>query len=95
MGNSRDIKRFVETSDSLIKKLNQARQRLEQLTGEMDLELRGDLMEIETQHLEAEVTTTISRGETLYLMIHRQDTKQAEELQLMVGKLRDAWQDVK
>merc|ERR1719427_610763 len=95
MGHSRDIKQFMETAESIVGKLDQARQRLEQLTGEMDLELRGDLVEMETQQLEAEVATTISRGETLVLMIHRQDTKQAEQLQLKVGQLREAWQAVR
>jgi len=95
MGHSRDIKQFMETAVTIKGKLDLARQRLEQLTGEMDLELRGDLVEMETQQLEAEVATTISRGETLVLMIHRQDTKQAEELQKNVGQVREAWQAVR
>merc|ERR1719427_745897 len=33
MGHSRDIKQFMETTDAIVSKLDQARQRLEQLTG--------------------------------------------------------------
>ena len=68
---------------------------MEQISSESDLGLRSDLVEMETQQIEAEVATSISRGETLILMIHRQDPTQAENLQARVNHLRDNWQTVK
>merc|ERR1719270_2323099 len=58
---------------------------------EADLELRIDLIEMEVQELEAAVATTISRGETLLLIIHRQSPEQAEGVKVMVGNIRDEW----
>ena len=65
---SRDIKQFLESCENLDIKMGQVKLRLEQIS-ESDLGLRVDLVEMETQQIEAEVATTISRGETLILMI--------------------------
>ena len=78
---TKDIKQFIEASNNVEIKLGQVKCRLEQISSESDLGLRCDLVEMETQQLDAVVTTLISRGETL-IMIHRQDSKQAEMLQI-------------
>ena len=90
---TKDIKQFVEAANSVDIKLGQVKIRLDQISSESDLGLRCDLVDMETQQLEAEVTTLISRGETL-VMIHRQDSKQAETLQTRVDKMKDSWQSV-
>ena len=95
MGQGRDIKQFLETCDSVDIKMGQVKVRMETISSESDLGLRSELVEMETQQIEAEVATTISRGDTLVLMIHRQEPAQAELLQARVSKIRDAWHTVK
>ena len=90
---TKDIKQFVEASNSVDIKMGQLKIRLDQIS-ESDLGLRCDLVDMETRQLEAEVAALISRGETLVLMIHRQDARQAESLQARVERLRDSWQSV-
>ena len=88
---SRDKKDFQDSSSALLAKLTSAQARLEKMVEEADLELRIDLIEMEVQELEAAVATTISRGETLLLIIHRQSPEQAEGVKVMVGNIRDEW----
>ena len=90
-GLSRDKKDFQDSSSALLAKLTSAQARLEKMVEEADLELRIDLIEMEVQELEAAVATTISRGETLLLIIHRQSPEQAEGVKVMVGNIRDEW----
>ena len=90
---TKDIKQFVESSNNLDIKMGQLKIRLDQIS-ESDLGLRCDLVDMETRQLEAEVAALISRGETLVLMIHRQDARQAETLQARVERMRDSWQSV-
>ena len=94
-GQNKDIKQFLDTCDAVDIKMGQVKVRIEQISSESDLGLRSDLVEMETQQIEAEVATSISRGETLILMIHRQDPTQAENLQSRVNHLRNNWQTVK
>ena len=88
---SRDKKDFQDSASALLAKLTSAQARLEKMVEEADLELRIDLIEMEVQELEAAVATTISRGETLLLIIHRQSPEQAEGVKVMVGNIRDEW----
>merc|ERR1719192_1560143 len=88
---SRDKKDFQDSASTLLAKLTTAQARLEKMVEEADLELRIDLIEMEVQELEAAVATTISRGETLLLIIHRQSPEQAEGVKVMVGNIRDEW----
>ena len=90
---TKDIKQFVEASNSVDIKMGQLKIRLDQ-NSESDLGLRCDLVDMETTQLEAEVAALISRGETLVLMIHRQDARQAETLTARVERLRDSWQSI-
>ena len=94
-GHSKDIKSYMDTCDTIGNKIAQVKIRLEQVSSESDLGLRSDLIEMETQQVEAQVATTISRGETLILMIHRQDTDRADMLQSKVNILSDQWNSVK
>ena len=43
---------------------------LVELETETDLQLRTDLIDMESQQLENEIATTISRGDAIVLMIH-------------------------
>lgn len=45
----------------------------------------------DTQELEAQVATTISRGETLLLLLHRGSAEQAQGVHHMVVRLREDW----
>merc|ERR1719495_1234414 len=72
---SRDKKDFQDSASALLAKLTSAQARLEKMVEE----------------LEAAVATTISRGETLLLIIHRQSPEQAEGVKVMVGNIRDEW----
>ena len=90
---TKDIKQFVDSSNNLDIKMGQLKIRLDQIS-ESDLGLRCDLVDMETRQLEAEVAALISRGETLVLLIHRQDARQAETLQARVERIREAWQTV-
>ena len=92
---SRDKRDFLEACTGLLAKVAGAQDRLGQLDKEADLELRADLIEVETQELEAEVATTISRGETLVLLIHRQSAEQAQSIQVRVDQLREEWRKTK
>ena len=88
---SRDKKDFLDSCSCLLARLAAAQARLKQLGGEADLELRTDLVEMEIQELEAAVATTISRGETLLLLIHRQSAEQAKGLQDRLATVREEW----
>merc|ERR1719153_475249 len=68
---------------------------MDRLCQEPDLELRADLLEMETQQVEAAVATTISRGETLLLLIHRQSREQAQDIQDRLDSLRREWVNLK
>ena len=92
---ARDKKDFQDSASTLLAKLTTAQARLEQMVEESDLELRIDLIEMEVQELEAAVATTISRGETLLLIIHRHSAEQAEGVKEMVSNLRDEWMKTK
>ena len=58
---------------------------------ELDYSLRTDLIDMELQELEAEVATTISRGDTLVLRVHRFDQVQGDDLKERVSELRQSW----
>jgi len=91
LNHARDVREFEDTSIALTGKMSLARARLVELETETDLQLRTDLIDMETHQLEAEIATTISRGDTLVLMIHRHDTEQAKALQEKISQLRDTW----
>merc|ERR1719495_478520 len=63
----------------------------------IDRLLRGaseDIEDVKARSLsrgQAALATTISRGETLLLIIHRQSPEQAEGVKVMVGNIRDEW----
>ena len=44
-----------------------------------------------TQEVEAQVATTISRGETLLLLLHRGSAEQAQAVHHMLARLREDW----
>ena len=92
---AKDVKEFEDAAAALSDKLATARKHLTALETETDLPLRLDLVDLETRQLEASVATTISRGDTLVLMIHRHDTDQAAALQETIGRLRDTWSVLK
>lgn len=92
---SRETKEFEENVCAMLAKLERARDKINQLDSEKDLRLRQDLIDMETKLIEAEVATLISRGDTLVLMIHRQDLQMADRLQVKVKSLRESWLGLK
>eukprot|EP00094_Tigriopus_californicus_P012072 TCALIF_11665-PA protein Name:"Similar to DMD Dystrophin (Gallus gallus)" AED:0.11 eAED:0.12 QI:11/0.44/0.31/0.89/0.88/0.89/19/143/3398 len=92
---SRETKEFEENVCAMLAKLDRAREKINQLDSEKDLRLRQDLIDMETKLIEAEVATLISRGDTLVLMIHRQDLEMADRLQAKVKSLRHSWLSLK
>ena len=90
-----DIKDFEEKFTNISLKIATARQRFQELDQETDYALRNDLIDMELQELEAEVATTISRGDTLVLMVHRFDAAQGEDLQDRVAQLRTTWANLR
>ena len=91
----REIKDFEDSVVTMLNKLNKAKTKLAALDQEADLKLRQDLLTMEANMMEAEVATLISRGDTLVLMIHRNDVAKAEVLQHRVRRLRGGWQELK
>lgn len=91
----RDIIDFEDSATNILRKIERAKGKLNQLDFETDLRLRDDLIGMEAKMIEAEVATLISRGDTLVLMTHRDDVTKADELQDRVTKLRCAWQALK
>lgn len=89
--NAKDIKEFEEKFTNISLKIANARQRLQELDKESDYNLRVDLINMELQELEAEVATTISRGDTLVLRVHRFDQVQGDDLKERVAELRQSW----
>ena len=93
---AKDIKLFLDTCDTLESKIRQTNARLDSVSSESDLGLRSDLIDMETRQVQAEVSSTLSRGETLVMMSQRRDpepeeTKQMEE---RLTRLRQSWDRV-
>ena len=93
---SKDIKLFLEACDALESKIRQTNSRIDAVTSESDLGLRSDLIDMETRQVQAELTSTLSRGETLIMMSQRRDPE-PEETKVMEGRLtrlRRSWDKV-
>ena len=58
------------------------------------LVLRANLIKLETELLEGEVTSVISSGETLLLVIGAQEAREAKVLQARVKEMSDSWQSL-
>ena len=90
---SKDIKLFLDSCDALESKIRQTNVRIDSVSSESDLGLRTDLIDMETRQVQAEVTSTLSRGETLIMMSQRRDPE-PEETKLMeerLTKLKQSW----
>ena len=96
LGNhAKEIKEFDDKFTNICLKIATARQRLEALDPDTDYALRNDLIDMELQELEAEVATTISRGDTLVLMVHRFNADQGDDLKDRVSQLRLSWANLR
>ena len=77
-------------------KIRQTNSRIDSVSSESDLGLRSDLIDMETRQVQAEVTSTLSRGETLIMMSQRRDPE-PEETKVMEERLvniRQSWDRV-
>ena len=92
---AKEIKEFDEKFTNISLRIATARQRFENLDLETDCGLRNDLIDMELQELEAEVATTISRGDTLVLMVHRFNADQGDDLKERVSQLRQSWANLR
>ncbi|CAB4069403.1 unnamed protein product [Lepeophtheirus salmonis] len=86
---------FANSKKNIMSKISKAKGKIMDLDREADIKLRLDLIEMESQMIEAEVATLISRGDTLVLMTHRNDISKAEALQKDVSELRESWADIR
>ena len=90
---SKDIKLFFDSCDALESKIRQTNARIDSVSSESDLGLRSDLIDMETRQVQTEVTSTLSRGETLIMMSQRRDPE-PEETKVMEERLvnlRQSW----
>ena len=90
-----DVKDFKGKFDAINSRLKSARTKIETLENESEYPVRNDLIDMEVNELEADVATTISRGDTLVLMVHRFNIEQGEQLKRNVMDLREDWNDLK
>ena len=91
---AKDIKLFLDTCDTLESKIRQTNARIDSVSSESDLGLRS--IDMETRQVQAEVSSTLSRGETLVMMSQRRDPE-PEETKLMeerLTRLRQSWDRV-
>ena len=90
---NKDTKQFQETCDNIVKKIDLVQQRLDTIASESDLGLRIELIDMEVDRIKAEYSTTLSRGETLILILQRQNTN--ENIQASIANqvtiLREKW----
>ena len=93
--NGRECKEFEENAAAMLRKIETAKSKLDQLDKESDLKLRQDLIGMEYKVIEADVATLISRGDTLVLLVHRHSVPKANDLQEKVTQLRAAWHGLK
>jgi uncharacterized protein YukE len=80
---------------AMLAKIDKAEDKLDQLDYESDLKLRQDLIGMESNMIEAEVATLISRGDTLVLLTNRYDVSKSSHLQEKVSALRASWQGLR
>ncbi len=90
-----DIREFKDKFDTINARMVTARRKMDTLELESEFPVRNDLIDLEVNELEGDVATTISRGDTLVLMVHRFNMEQGEELKNNVTSLRDAWNQLK
>ena len=91
---NKDVKEYQESCAAVLIKLSEMRTRLEEIASESDLGLRIDLINFELDRLEAEVKTTMSRGETLVLILNRQNSSEAESMKENINNINDGWNNI-
>ena len=89
----RSISEFLEAYRGLANQMRETKLRLSHIS-ESNLVLRVNLIKLETELLEGEVTSVISSGETLLLVIGAQEAREAKVLQARVKEMSDSWQSL-
>ena len=90
-----DVKEFKEKYDGILDRIVAAKIKLDRLEIESEFPVLNDLIDLEVNELEADVATTISRGDTLVLMVHRFNVDHGEDLKIKVTHLREQWNNLK
>ena len=86
---------YVEAVEALLKKIQVASVKLDEVRTEQDLDLRVDLIEMDLKLLEAEADTLASRGQHLDLMAKSGQVKQTQQLGDVTSKLKSEWNEYK